>query len=436
MRPAIEKGNTLKAMKALGVSLLGMALLFGATGARAQEPGDEGGAAPQILTADLAFRQKVETDRLRVNFVIVDTDKVTEVRINGIPQQFTPADTVQITAELQFNPGRNTVTVEAVDEQGNKRVRKFLVGLGDVDISAPTPITWGLALDVRYELDDNPTNDLSSPIDIPEIGKLQGAVDDKEQPDYRTTLGATLTITRGALSGFLGARNATYAKAANEALGTQIAFAGLTLSAAMSETSLFRFGYTFMDINVGTTDYSVNHVVSPAFVFSSKDDKGSYRKTLGLDVTAKDFALKDQKDTTDVTLKWRAFAIDPENQDSYRFQLQLGSSGEGQLNNEGKDASLYNFASMDFDWKNRWDRGFLFDIGFGFQYRNYPNETNILFDALGKTRVDNLIRFSTAFGWGFGPDWAVRLNYDYLFDLSNKSPYVRTIAGVALTGAF
>jgi hypothetical protein len=234
----------------------------------------------------------------------------------------------------------------------------------------------------------------------------------------------------------LGSRSSSYAKKTNEGLGTQIGFVGLTATANMTESSDFKFGYTFMDINVGKKDYAVNHVVSPAFVFTAKDDGGSYRKTLGLDVTAKKFALKDQKATTDATLKWNAFAIDPENQDSYLFQLQFGRSGEGQLNDENKDASLYSFASLDFDWKNRWDAGFLFDIGFGFQYRSYPNETNILFDALGKTRVDNLIRFSTALGWGFGEAWSLRLNYNYLFDLSNKTPYVRSIYGVVLAGAF
>ncbi len=51
---------------------------------------------PQILTSDLALKQMIEDPVKVVSFVIVDSDNITEVTINGEKQEFMPAPVVEI----------------------------------------------------------------------------------------------------------------------------------------------------------------------------------------------------------------------------------------------------------------------------------------------------------------------------------------------------
>ncbi|MCH8882294.1 MAG: hypothetical protein IIA41_02210 [SAR324 cluster bacterium] len=105
--------------------LLALALCAWAAPAAAQDEAEES-QAPQILTSDLARRHVLTEDRISVDFVIVDSDNIVRVTINGEPQQFTPSDTVLITKEFVFTEDRTVIEVTATDEQGNERVRKLL----------------------------------------------------------------------------------------------------------------------------------------------------------------------------------------------------------------------------------------------------------------------------------------------------------------------
>ncbi len=67
--------------------------------------------APQVLTSDLALRQVVTSEKLTVNFVIVDDDKVVKVTIDGEEQNFTPEDTVILVKEFTFSTGRRVINV-------------------------------------------------------------------------------------------------------------------------------------------------------------------------------------------------------------------------------------------------------------------------------------------------------------------------------------
>ena len=124
--------------------------------------------APQILTSDLVRTQVVEDSTKEVSFVIVDSDNITDVTINGESQVIDPDTTVVIDKTFSFKTGNNLITVVAIDEKGNKREKSFLVGFqvsGDQKISAPqeekSKFTWKVQLGVNYEIDDNPTLDFS-----------------------------------------------------------------------------------------------------------------------------------------------------------------------------------------------------------------------------------------------------------------------------------
>jgi hypothetical protein len=138
-----------------------------------------------------------------------------------------------------------------------------------------------------------------------------------------------------------------------------------------------------------------------------------------------------REDAVQLSLKWVGNSVDPERQDTSRKVFSLGNS------TEGTDATEFNFIGWDADWQNRWDGGFRWDIGWGYHYRNYPNDEDIITDELfGDTRVDNLFRFSTGLGWEFTPRISALFNYRYLVDLSNDAPYVRSVYGLSVKGVF
>ena len=212
----------------------------------------------------------------------------------------------------------------------------------------------------------------------------------------------------------------------------QALFLGGAVSLALSETRAFVFGYTFMDVNLEGKDYGQNHSLAPALRFSGEDSGGgSYTTTLGLDYVKKKFASSGQAGASDMLLKWDYSSLDKENQDSYRRSFQVGKSSEGIVESE------FSFLGFDWDWSNRWDRGMLFDIGLGIQYRNYANDTPLSTDTpLGTTHVDVPGRFSFGLGYQFRPQVRALATYQYLLNLSNKSPYARSIVGIGINGAF
>lgn len=407
---------------AVGVGLCLPAALW-AQGNGADDP-------PEILTSDLARKQVVNSDRRTVHFVIVDSDTVSEVYINGERQTITPGDTVALTKELRFQQGRQLVEVVAVDERGNRRERSYLVLYGAEEEEAPELRIRGL-VEARYELDGNPTNDLSSPIPIAGL-ELDGAVPDEEQTDSRTTLKGTVVASYGGWLGFGGAQMIDYAKSENETLDAQILFVGGGYTAKLSPNTSIPLLVTFSDVNIGDNDYATILALSPGYVVTGTDpDDGDSERTLyGVDVISKEFAESERDAVTQFTLKWNYRAIDPEKQDTYTRRIALGTSSEG------REETEYSFAGIDWDWNLNWDTGLKFDVGLGYQYRSFPNDDPLTDEFLGTTRVDNLIRFSGGPGWQFTKDWSAMFNFRYLTDLSNKSPYVRVVYGVVVNGAF
>lgn len=291
-------------------------------------------------------------------------------------------------------------------------------------------LTYAVLVKGAYEIDGNPTNDLSSPIAIEGID-IKGVVKDSDQPDTRITLQATGAVTYGPWTAFVGALRQTYSKADNEGLNTQLLYAGGAGRFNLGGTRDFVLTYAFTDLNVGDNDYAQMHTVSPAFEFRSSDNQGSYTHVLALDYTAKDFASSTQKDGGQYALRWGYKSLDAAKQDQFDSIIAYGTSTEGIKELD------YSYLGANLDWINRWDSGFRFDIGFGFEYRSFPEDKQPLTKELfGETRVDTLWRLSLGLGWQFNPKWSAMLNYRYLTDISNKAPYVRPIYGVTVEGAF
>lgn len=395
-----------------------------------------GDIAPQILTSDLLRKQIVYEPVQTVSFVFVDDDLIERIEINGETQEFEPASTIVITKKYTFNEGRTVITVSAADEQGNERTKKFLVGYGIKDEEkfkdqeTESEIKLAVSVKAAYENDDNPTKDLSTPVKLGDL-EIQGVIPDEEQPDTRTTLGATVIAAMDTIYAFVGAEQTNYSKSENDFLNSQAIFLGAGLTAPMSDNSAFLMSYMFLDINVGGEDFSQNHVFSPGLQFKSKDGDGSYTDVIGIDYTMKAFADSQFEDGSETVLKWTYESWDPEKQDKYYRIFAYGSV------NDGTEISEYTFWQMDFDWFNKWDSGLLFDIGTGFQHRTYKNDIPLSEDTpLGTERVDIPFRLSTGLGWAFNDKWKAVYNYKYETNLSNKSPWVRNIHGLTVNGQF
>jgi hypothetical protein len=415
-------------------ALLGAALLaLGAPMAWAQD--EEGGNqnAPQILTSDLARRQTTAEPKLRVDFVVIDTDRVVEVSINGEAQKIQPGTTVVVSKEFTFSRPQTRIEVTAKDEAGNSRTLAYLVlkpGAEEAMAEGAPRITPFARAQVRYEYDSNPSNDLSTPITISGVD-VQGVVPDSDQPDTRYAARAIGGITYGKYNGLLGASITRYTKSDNEQFESTILFLGAGARTSNPGQNGFVASYLFTDINLGSFDYSQSHTLSPGYEFNSSGPKGTSRNLVGVDIILKDFSRGDQKDATQFTVKWDHFGQDVQKEDSLRSLLAAGNS------TEGFDESEYNFVSLDQDWTNKWGSGFRFDVGYGIAYRDYPNDEPLSTDTpLGDTRVDAPMRISLAPGWQFNPKWYVLLGYRYVFNLSNKQPYVRQIYGVTVDGTF
>ncbi len=392
--------------------------------------------APQVLTSDLALRQVVTSEKLTVNFVIVDDDKVVKVTIDGEPQNFTPEDTVMLVKEFTFTPGRRVIRVEVEDEKGNKRERTFLVAYGvplaplkaKKEEKREAKLRINYVVEGAYEIDTNPTQDLSLPFKL-DGEEVQGVVDDSEQEDTRQTAKGVVSMSTGPWAAFFGFSNTAYSDPDNESLGSFVFFIGGNWSPGQGEG--FQVAGTYSDVDIGGEDYATLLTVTPGLGYTSSDEDGTQRAALNLEITSKSFDSSERSGVTQFALKWVRNDTDKENLDRSKKTWSLGSASEGTPDSE------FSFLGYDADWKNRWESGFRLDIGFGYQYRTYPNDEDIISAELfGTTRVDNVLRFSTGLGWAFTPSIEALLNYRYLVDLSNDSPYVRTIYGLNVKGTF
>ncbi len=393
--------------------------------------------APQILTTDLTRKQISKTTTKSVSFVIIDDDNIEQISINGEPVEFSPAKSVVVNRKFVFKPGRTVIQVVAVDEAGNQRKKEYLVGFGLKEGAQMAPaekkppkLFIKTVFGISLESDDNPSNDLSLPISIGDL-EITGVIPDSEQPDQRTNLKGTLILAYKNYSAFFGATRTTYGKSENDYLNSQAIYVGAGYTSPLSANRKLILNFMILDINVGGDNYSQNIGLSPGLQFNSKDAEGSYKHLLGIDYTTKNFAATGVSNGSQIILKWVYDSLDAEKVDSYHRTFAYGS------NDNGTDASKVTFFKFDYDWRNRWPSEFKWDLGFGIQHKTYKNEIPLSSDTpLGSKRVDLPIRFSTGMGWHINNDWNLMYNYKYTFNLSNKTPYVRSIQGLVLNGAF
>ena len=398
----------------------------------AQDEEQEKESPPEILSSDLTLKTQLESDTLEITFVVVDADKVAEVTIDGEPQQFQPDDTVVITINRVFTQDVTKITVVAKDEKGNSKTVTYTVYLPGVDpeklTEAKTGLSWFVSYDVRFEIDTNPSNDLSSPVAIEGID-LVGVVPDDQQTDNRTNITVFGGINLGDWSFYGGLTRIGYAKDDfAKRYDVEINMLG---AAYRTPKGGFEASYLFSDINLGTGDYALTHTISPGWRKISSDEEGRHQTLYRADVVIKDFASSTQEDTTVFGLIWEYKFQDKEQQDAYRRKTVLGTASEGIEDSE------FTYLGMDLDWFWKYDSGLLWDLGLGVQYRKYKNDEPLSTETvLGDTRVDLPMRISTALGWQFSSTLKLMANYRYLFNLSNKTPYVRQIYGVSLIGSF
>lgn len=391
---------------------------------------------PQILTSDLALKQMIEDPVKVVSFVIVDSDNIIEVTINGEKQEFMPAPVVEITKKFRFNPGRTLIEVVATDEAGNMRGKTFLVGLGEgiklglEEEKKPARFSWKADVGFNYESDSNPTLDISTPIEIGGLD-LEGVVLDSEQTDIRTTGNVLFSGGYGNLFGYLGYAVSKYSKKDNELLNSEVVFTGIGYYIPFSKTSNILLNGQFIDINVGEADYSQNGTLSTGVEFKKDNEKGIRKHLFAIDYTHKDFAAKERGTGSQGEFKYKFNSLDAEKLDDFQFKFVAGSGDDGFKVTENT------FVETDFDWFNKWEMGLKFDIGFGMAYRNYKNDIPLTTQTfLGATRVDAPLRFSTGLGWEFPFNLELMYNFEYTFNLSNDTPYVRIIHGLFLSYEF
>ena len=435
----------------LGI-FLGVTLAMGApAGVLAQQNTEPAEATikdpPEILTSDMGLRTALESDRLTVNFVVVDSDNIVSVTINGEAQEFEPADTVMITREFHFTQPQTVVEVRATDEAGNSKTVRYTAFLPGVDIEKSRKgreLTYAFHYRLFRRADSNPSRDIGAPIDIE--GVNVGVYSPSRQKDMSTQMLLLANFAYGPYQALLGQGSLRFGKESFQNLNSEVNFFGLGYGKVQPESAGFEFRYLFMDINLYENqtnkapqqgDYALHHILSPAWVIRGKiDDGGSRTDTFKLEYTSKDFANSSQQDTGVYSLKWDKKTVDAEEEDTFLMRTALGIESEGILSGD-KDISAYRYIGFDFDWKNTWGFGLLLDTGFGLQYRSYPNTTGVLTEQFfGLTRVDVPLRFSFATGYQFAKTLKVLFDYKYLFNLSNDRPYYRQTYGVGLQGTF
>jgi hypothetical protein len=391
--------------------------------------------APQILTTDLVRRQKSETSQLEVSFVIYDDDIISEVKINGIPKSFEPAHTLNIEETLFFTKGRNLITVEATDENGNLQTIHYLVAygveleqLGEDSSDEKSEFIWKIAGDIQYNTDTNPNNDLGVPIDTGDYN-IEGQISDDEQTDTQTVVNLVGFVGYGKIKGFVGYTESSYSKALYESLASKVIALGASYAPNSNEDGL-NAQYTLLDINIDSEAYGQYHVYKFGYQFGREDEEDGTTKHLwSLVYTQKLFASENLDPGNNQQIGWEYTNMDAEKLDFFKSILAFNSGSDG------SEESKYSGYIFDFDWYNKWESGFMLDMGFGFQYKEYPNQEPLSED-LGDMRIDVPIRYSTGLGWAFNDDWSLGFTYLYKINVSTKSPYYKTVTGFQLKGGF
>lgn len=398
---------------------------------------EENKAAPEILTTDLVRRQRVDVSRMEVSFVIYDDDTIAEVTINGKKQEFVRANTLTIETTLNFQRGKNIVTVTAKDDMGNERVKNYLVAYGvdveEVDKTVEKAeedagLKWRITGDIRYNADSNPNNDLGLPVDTGDY-TLEGQISDDDQADNQTVVNLLGMMTFGDIVGIVGYSQSSYSKELYESLKSNILILGATYVPKANEDGLAA-KYTFLDIAMGSEAFAQYHVINLGYQFGRQEkEDGVTRHVFGWTYNHKAFADSDLEAGNTNLLGWEYTNLDADKLDFFKSVIAYGTGSDG------SEATEYAAFMMDFDWSNKWEFGLLQGIGLGIHYKEFPNQDPLSSD-FGDSRIDMPLRFSFSLGWAFNNDWSLGYNYDYKINISTKSPSYKIVNGLQLKGGF
>ena len=400
---------------------------------------------PRVLSSDLPARIIVTARQLEVSFVIVDSDPVVEVTINDETEPITVSNTVVIRKKLTFNAGEQLIKVTATDEQGNTRTRQFLVIYDPENnyrakaearaAEAASGVQWSVNLDLAFHVDTNPTNDLSLPFSVTDEVDLVGTVPDDQQEDTRSTLGVMTGLRFGnQLSGVFGLQASNYSNPDNHQLASLVLQMGATYLFAKNpaKSNHVRLGFTLMDINVSGSDYAQIALLQPAYQIPLGTRRGRARShRFGLDLQGKSLADPERDSVFAYGLNWNYLRTNEDQSGSFTSTLSTGFSSEGEEDTE------YNHFTENLAWHSLWQNGMIYDIRFRFQVRAYST-AEALIKRLYNTadRVDTILGLDQAVGYQLHKDWSVLFDYNYKLAVSNYSPYVRTIYGLRVKGAF
>ncbi|MBT3226375.1 MAG: hypothetical protein HOK67_21955 [Deltaproteobacteria bacterium] len=393
---------------------------------------------PRILSPDLVRKQEILNSEQVFSLVFIDSDMIVKITINNVEQVFEAAKTVVITRNFEFEQGKSLIQVVAVDEAGNSSERSFLIGYGEKELKYISDATddtdsgfnWKADVKVGFELDSNPTNDMSSA-----VKPLYGVVPENNQADSRWVLDGIVSANYGPYSAVGGASAIRYAKGENDFLNSLLMFGGIGYKSYLSHGRTWMLDAMLTDINVGGYDYALVQTVSPGIEFRSRGIRGEYRSLLlGVDVIFKDFAIVSRTDGLQGTLKYDFRSLDETKHHLFHHLLALGNSSEGTKQSE------YTFLKLDFDWKNIWDFGLRWDFSFGVQHRTFANDTALSKDtkliSLGTKHIEIPFRLETGIGWKFSESLKAMFNTKYVFNMSNDVSYERLINSLTVSAVF
>ena len=423
----------------LFVPLLIVLLLNTAIGQEGNQEKDSAqNLPPRILSPDLVRKQEILNSEQVFSLVFIDSDKIVEISINNVAQTFAADKTVVLTQKFAFDQGKSLIQVVAVDEKGNRSERSFLIGYGDKEVQLVSDSTsdteegfsWKADVSVGFEMDNNPTNDMSSAVE-----PVFGVVPEDNQADTRLALDGIVSAKLGNYTGVGGVSVIRYSKSENDFLNSLLMFWGLGYRGYPTNGRSWILDAMLTDINVGGYDYAMVQTVSPGIEFRSRGKRGEYRSLLlGLDVIFKEFAILSRTDGFQGTLKYDFRSLDETKNHLFHHQFALGNSSEGTKQSE------YSFLRADFDWKNTWDSGLRWDFDVGIQYRTYANDTALDKDTklvtLGSKHVEIPLRLEMGIGWKFSEGWKTMFNTKYVFNMSNDVSYERLINSFTVSTVF
>ena len=427
----------------LFVPLLTVLLLNTAFAQENQEKGNDPALnqPPRIFSPDLIRKQEIPDSEQVYSFIFLDTDTIVKITINNEEQSFSPGKTVVITRKFEFDQGKSLIRVVAVDEKGNRSQRSFLIGYGekerqyvstsaDATDDAARPYHWKADVSLGFEMDSNPTNDMSSAME-----PIYGVVPEDNQADTRLVLNGTASTEYGDYNAVGGISAIRYSKSENDFLNTLLMYGGLGYKSYLSNGRSWMLDAMLTDINMGGYDYALVQTVSPGMEFRSRGKRGEYRSLiLGLDLIYKDFAIKSRTDGLQGTLKYDFRSLDESKHHLFHHLLALGTS------TEGNKPSEYSFLRLDFDWKNTWDSGLRWDFSFGVQHRTFASDTALSPDtklvAVGSKHIDIPFRLEMGIGWKFSERLKMMFNTRYVFNMSNDVSYERLINGLTVSAVF